>query len=263
MLYRPDTNAETVSRYLDSGVFPGDPKGDTSGIPELDGFVQLAHLRDGMLWLTNKRVTDDPNVSHFQSILQVDGKDWTFKRPLKYIGLVTDGGALTEDSLIGHFLFSNVRYNDTYQKLTDFPNRMVGSMGGSASTFARDRSSLAGICATDLGSSLTLVPSGISRAGFGANAYYAQRVTVRNDHSYEVKVPLFLKLENLNETSISVTSPAPVKAACQTPISNAVSIPLPNGKLGAFESTQVFLYFRNPQDKQIIYTPKVVGYGKL
>ncbi len=266
VLYRRTSGGETVQQYYDTGSYPSDPRGDSSGVPELDAFVFLGHSTDRKLWQAAKRVTDDPDVRYDVVMRQNNGSDWIFDSPLEYIGIATDGGALTEDGLIGHFLFSNVRYNNGYVKLSDLPLRMEGIGKNDPSTLARDRSSLAGLCHADLASvpgfPVTLLsPSGFSKTGFGPNAYYVQRVTVTNNNPRPLIGPLALKLEGLDESVTPLAAPQSFAAQCQSPASPAVLLPLVNNELPPGQSVTLNLAFRSPADKPIRYTPKVIGYG--
>lgn len=265
VLARPKRGAATIARFMEHGNFPDDPKGNGSGIPELDPFVQMLGSADHKFWIVYKRATDDPTVNHKVEIRDTrNGMDaaWGFEEPLNLIGLAMDGGALTELGLHGIFTFHNVRLNSTYLKLTDFDNEM--NPVSKFPSVVVDRSSLNGLCAADLsGQIYQITGSGFSRTGFGQNAQYTQRVTITNSFTQDIPGPLTLQLVGLNIPQGGLVNQGITSVTCQTPTSLGVSVPLNGGVLKKGESVTVNLFFANPNNVQISYTPRVVGMGKL
>ncbi|MFN7935723.1 MAG: Ca2+-dependent phosphoinositide-specific phospholipase C [Bryobacteraceae bacterium] len=259
VLYRKRAGEPTTGMYHDSGEFPGDPLGDTSGIPELDAYVQLRHSADGKTWDALKRDTDDPSVRYADFLFPQGGGSWTFDAPLNFIGLVTDGGALTEDGLRGDFLFSNVRYMDAYQRLSDMPRRMDG--GSVAPRQLYDRSSLDGLCAPDVSGWFEVVGGGFQRVGVSAN--FQQRLRITNKSGRDLTGPLRLAFSSIGPL-VKVATAGAMTATCREGGEQALELNLSflGGVLPKDQTIQVDVTFSNPYLQPIRYTPKILAAGR-
>ncbi|MDX2180799.1 MAG: Ca2+-dependent phosphoinositide-specific phospholipase C [Bryobacteraceae bacterium] len=258
VLYRGTRGAGIESRYLDTATFPNeDPLGDSSGVPELDAYVYLGHSADGKSWEPAKRITDDPSVRYDQLMRRPDGTYWTFTQPLNYIGLITDGGSLTEDGLIGDYLFSNVRYNGTYQRLADLPIKME-TPGFTAS--ATDRSSLDGVCAADVSGWFDVVGGGFQRIGFTSN--YMQRIRVTNKTGRDLVGPFRIAFSEL-PTNARVSSTGAVTGTCREPFEQGMELNIPGGVLPTGQSVQIDVQFNNPGGQQLSYKSRIRSAGRF